>query len=284
MNHYNKSQTRRLFRRLNASLAWQVGGVALLANQRWRVGHVRYAHLCDMDLSAPTLCGRFGGRGRFEGCHFVRVQLDGIEARRIDFIDCRFKGATLERFLSTFTDCRFERCEFTDCQISGALFDRCEFVDCELERMRAESATCWTHCVFRSTRLSGRLRDAAFLSGDFENCDFSRAVLLNASFADSSCFGVVLPDSRQLFAVSPQMLLGAGERLRGRLDGETLQRYEEIATTLAEATELEMVHRELFSRELGINTGELVLKTLYEMSHAEPRRSAGGSHLSLTPR
>lgn len=267
MRRYDGHQTKALFRTLNTEPSLYVGGVELPPNEHWKVGHVCDLHLADVNLNGLKMAARFGSRGRFEGCQFVRVAMDGVAAKRIDFVRCKFQGVTFERFLTVFTGCRFEACEFYDCQIGGAHFEQTEFINCNLDSVRANSATCWEGCRFERTRLSGTLHHASFLGSAYRDSDFSRALLLNASFVDSKSGGVALPDTRRLFPVTPETFFLAMDRLRHRLDGDALRKYEQIAHTLADSSAVELVHHELFSGEMGLDGGGVVMDTLYEMSH-----------------
>lgn len=84
---------------------------------------------------------------------------------------------------------RFERCNFSEAELGGAVFEDCEFVGCNLSLTKVEACQ-FLGVLFRDCKLAGvdfsrcvRLPlDVSFVESKVANCNFSGLPLLKIKF------------------------------------------------------------------------------------------------------
>ncbi|MGC0362930.1 uncharacterized protein YjbI with pentapeptide repeats [Rhodococcus sp. 27YEA15] len=115
------------------------------------------SELSDCRFDTATLSSQARFDRSFERCSFRAAALRGFSiGRRV--VDCDFTDADARKCRS-LPNTRFERCHFTDTDLSWATFADTTFDCCIFDGAIVSGTTSFTRCTFRATHLEfGRAR------------------------------------------------------------------------------------------------------------------------------
>lgn len=149
-----------------------------------------------MAAHAKYLAGKAGGKrvifknveltGSFSDIDFSKASFDGVTAKYVTFIDCKFNKCHFDEDCD-FASADFNECELTDIEtnsgtnFAGASFDKCNM----------KNAICYG-ANFRDTSFwNTDLTNVKMYEADFTNADFTRCKLDNIMY-DELTAGIAL--------------------------------------------------------------------------------------------
>jgi uncharacterized protein YjbI with pentapeptide repeats len=177
----------------------QTGAAALLSG-----GTLRDAYLSELDLAAKTLpeirifdslCERASFAGtvlssarwndvQFRNCDFSNAVFHTLDARRVEFFDCRMTGMKASGCM--MQDVLFDHCDLRYACFSQGSLEACEFVSSHLDESefastRVERAL-FTACTLKRADLTA----STLKESDLRGADIEGILIQDASFRTST--------------------------------------------------------------------------------------------------
>lgn len=177
----------------------------------WSVGTlwgITGAQLARIDLSYSDLSGVRMTDCKFRDIKFIKSKIKDFVDEKNEYKYCyfqetSFRGAHFGVRRSEFTNCRFERCDFSKLRFGVVEFNRCVFDTCKLDGVDFGAAS------FAEVEFIGKLEDVWFRGRDpfsefFEGPDAQprRNEMENVSFAQAELWDLTFSDDCPLSKIT----------------------------------------------------------------------------------